>query len=325
MGCPSAKPERCFEIYDFEVMLCVAELGSFRKASLRLDIGQYAVSRRIQKIEDVIGVSLFERYAGGARLTAAGACFAKRARAVISNFEEAVSVARAAATGEQGNLRIGLIASLSRGVIRNTTLEFFSRHPNVEVQVAGDHQADWETGSDGQGRRHGELTADDLVAGASDCVLSAVSNGCCNLVVFIPAELQSASSLIETPALMRRTFAWLCNSLLKGMSCEALRVIFCDLDIGQSPLRAAGNLPRPPNPSRKPRPTSHSGGAVSRDFSAAARNLGHCNQAGRSRQSRRPKECRLLRKPKLFRSGVRKMTKANCQPVPRVHLCDDKR
>ena len=133
MGCPSAKPERYFEIYDFEVMLCVAELGSFRKASLRLDIGQSAVSRRIQKIEDIIGVSLFERYAGGARLTAAGACFAKRARAVISNFEEAISVARAAATGEQGNLRIGLIASLSRGVIRNTTLEFFSRHPNVEV------------------------------------------------------------------------------------------------------------------------------------------------------------------------------------------------
>lgn len=112
MGCPSAKPERCFEIYDFEVMLCVAELGSFRKAGLRLDIGQSAVSRRTQKIEDVIGVSLFERYAGGARLTAAGARFAKRARAVVSNFEEAISVARAAATGEQGNLRTGLLASL---------------------------------------------------------------------------------------------------------------------------------------------------------------------------------------------------------------------
>ena len=51
----------------------------------------------------------------------------------MSNFAEAISVARAAATGEQGNLRIGLIASLSRGVIRNTTLEFFARHPNVEV------------------------------------------------------------------------------------------------------------------------------------------------------------------------------------------------
>jgi hypothetical protein len=33
-------------------------------------------------------------------------------------------------------------------------------------------------------------------------------------------------SSIETPAFTRRTFAWLSTSLLKGMSREALRVIF---------------------------------------------------------------------------------------------------
>ena len=38
--------------------------------------------------------------------------------------------------------------------------------------------------------------------------------------------MSSASSSIETPALMRRTLAWLSTSLLKGMSREALRVIF---------------------------------------------------------------------------------------------------
>ena len=33
--------------------------------------------------------------------------------------------------------------------------------------------------------------------------------------------MSSASSSIETPALMRRTFDWLSTSLLKGMSREA--------------------------------------------------------------------------------------------------------
>ncbi len=38
--------------------------------------------------------------------------------------------------------------------------------------------------------------------------------------------MSSASSSTETPALIRRTLDWLSTSLLKGMSREALRVIF---------------------------------------------------------------------------------------------------
>jgi hypothetical protein len=38
--------------------------------------------------------------------------------------------------------------------------------------------------------------------------------------------MSSARSSIETPALMRRTFDWDRMSLLKGISREALRVIF---------------------------------------------------------------------------------------------------
>src|SRR5215471_9824346 len=33
--------------------------------------------------------------------------------------------------------------------------------------------------------------------------------------------MSSASSSIETPAFTRRTLAWLCTSLLKGISCDA--------------------------------------------------------------------------------------------------------
>jgi cold shock CspA family protein len=63
--------------------------------------------------------------------------------------------------------------------------------------------------------------------------------------------MSSASSSIETPALTWRTFDWLSISLLKGMSREALRVIFCCLVIGISPRRASREpLSRPPNPSR---------------------------------------------------------------------------
>jgi hypothetical protein len=38
--------------------------------------------------------------------------------------------------------------------------------------------------------------------------------------------MSSAKSSIETPAFRRRTLDWLSTNLLKGMSREALRVIF---------------------------------------------------------------------------------------------------
>ena len=71
--------------------------------------------------------------------------------------------------------------------------------------------------------------------------------------------ISSASSSIDTPALTWRTFDWLSISLLKGMSREALRVIFYCLVIGISPRRAGLEpLSRPPSRSRKTRATSYS-------------------------------------------------------------------
>ena len=56
---------RQIEIYDIQIVLAVAELGSFRKAAGILRLGQSAVSRRVQKLEDNIGVSIFERNSMG--------------------------------------------------------------------------------------------------------------------------------------------------------------------------------------------------------------------------------------------------------------------
>ena len=54
-------------LIDLEAMIVVAETGSFRKASALLSVGQSAITRRIQKLEDALGVSLFERRPTGAR------------------------------------------------------------------------------------------------------------------------------------------------------------------------------------------------------------------------------------------------------------------
>ena len=93
---------RRVELYDFEVFLSVAEAGSFRKAAILLGVAQSAVTRRIQKLENMLGVSLFERWQGGARLTRAGTRFADDTREITSRFDAAIFTAQAAGVADNG-------------------------------------------------------------------------------------------------------------------------------------------------------------------------------------------------------------------------------
>lgn len=124
------------EIFDFEILLAIGETGSFRKAAFCLGLGQSAVSRRVMKIEEFLGVSIFERHRGGARMTAAGASFILNARQISLGLVEVIETARSAGRGEEGRLRVGIIASLSRGVIRTVIENFRVRHPNIVLSIS---------------------------------------------------------------------------------------------------------------------------------------------------------------------------------------------
>ncbi|MEM6275298.1 MAG: LysR family transcriptional regulator [Myxococcota bacterium] len=121
---------------NLEAFLTVAEAGSFRSAGNILGLGQSAVSRRIQQLEDYLGVSLFERRPSGARLTQAGKRFAAHARTVMTDVEIAVQSARSAGTGANGQLHIGTIASLSQSTLRELLGRFFAAHEDVEVKIS---------------------------------------------------------------------------------------------------------------------------------------------------------------------------------------------
>lgn len=127
---------RRISFFDITVVLVVAEVGSFRKAGIALQMGQSAVSRRLQKIEDDIGVSLFERSVNGARLTPAGWRFSVCARTIIRDFRLAINTARSAGTAWLGQLDIGVCASLSAGALKEIVSAFMARHPDVALFIS---------------------------------------------------------------------------------------------------------------------------------------------------------------------------------------------
>jgi DNA-binding transcriptional LysR family regulator len=68
------------ELRHLRYFLVVGELLSFTKASAQLRIAQPALSRRIQDLEDEIGVDLLKRSPRGVTLTAEGKLFLEKTR-----------------------------------------------------------------------------------------------------------------------------------------------------------------------------------------------------------------------------------------------------
>ncbi len=67
----------------------VSETGSFAAASERLFVTQSAVSLRIQRLEELLGHSLFTRSKTGAELTPSGREFESYAQALLRTWEQA--------------------------------------------------------------------------------------------------------------------------------------------------------------------------------------------------------------------------------------------
>ena len=114
----------------------VAEDGSIRRASERLHISASAVNRQILKLEDQLGVPLFERHPDGVRLTDAGKLVLRHARDTLHDF--------ARLRGDIGKLR-GIvtgdvtIATLDKPAVQflpEAVARFVALHPKAEVRVA---------------------------------------------------------------------------------------------------------------------------------------------------------------------------------------------
>ena len=115
--------------------IAVAETGHFRRAAERLHLTQPALSQQIAKLEQALGVQLFERNRHQVALTHAGELFLVEARKVLEQADHAVHIAQRAARGEVGELSIGYIGSVLYGFLPRTIQLFQERYPEIELKL----------------------------------------------------------------------------------------------------------------------------------------------------------------------------------------------
>ena len=74
-----------------QAFVCVAELGSFVKAAQQLHLTQTALTRRIQKLEQLLEVRLLDRTTRKVELTATGRDFLPQARHLVLDAQRTVA------------------------------------------------------------------------------------------------------------------------------------------------------------------------------------------------------------------------------------------
>ena len=98
----------CREIHQLKYVICVAKLESISKAATTLHLSQPALSKSIAKLEDELGVLLFDRSGKRLHLNDRGRLFLEGAEKALRELDSAAASVSAEAGSLQGSLSIGV-------------------------------------------------------------------------------------------------------------------------------------------------------------------------------------------------------------------------
>ncbi|KJK23489.1 LysR family transcriptional regulator [Cupriavidus sp. 2MCAB6] len=122
--------------------LVLSETLNFHRAAERLHMAQPPLSTAIRKLEDELGVTLFDRQPSGLSLTSVGELVLPLMRSTLFFADEIRRAAREGERGEQGTLRVGFVGSSVYSVMPQLIRAFRLRYPHVELTIEESTTAD---------------------------------------------------------------------------------------------------------------------------------------------------------------------------------------
>ncbi len=125
---------------NLQYFLRAAEEKNITRAAQKLYISQQSLSGHIAKLEEELGVSLFER-GGELRLTYAGERLYLLAQRICSLEQEILRETGEISDRRRGRLRLGISYTCGRAILPRLLPEFRAGHPLVEISLMeGNHQ-----------------------------------------------------------------------------------------------------------------------------------------------------------------------------------------
>lgn len=127
-------PLNC-ELLDLRALIAVAEGKSFLRAAEQLHLSQPALSRRVQKLEAMVGTPLLERTTRSVRLTPAGQEIVPLLRRLIEEIDSSLMGMMALGERRAGRLTVASIPSATVRFLPDVLEQFGREYRNVRVRV----------------------------------------------------------------------------------------------------------------------------------------------------------------------------------------------
>ncbi|WP_145186483.1 MULTISPECIES: LysR family transcriptional regulator [unclassified Pseudomonas] len=119
-----------------DVFVAVADLGSFTAAADRLNLTGSAVSKSMARLEQRLGVRLFNRTTRTLALTEAGVTFYRTCTSVLADLEQVEHALGAQGDEPHGKVRLDLPASYGRLHVLPLVLAFIHQHPLLQPHIS---------------------------------------------------------------------------------------------------------------------------------------------------------------------------------------------
>ena len=123
---------------DLEAFVAVADSGGFRRAAAELGLSQPSITLRVQRLERLLGLELFNRTTRRVTLTEAGQRLRVRAGHAVSELSSIVRDLRDEAQLKSGRVTLGAPPTLASSVLPGVLGRFMTLHPGVRMQLYDD-------------------------------------------------------------------------------------------------------------------------------------------------------------------------------------------
>ncbi len=147
------------EITLLRAFLETADAGSLSRAARVLELSQPSLTGQIQRLEQHLATSLFDRHGRGVTLTDAGKALYPRARRILDEVRDTEDAVRREGVEGSGTLSVGAIPTVAPYVLPAAIQRLRARHAAMRVELREDYSA---------------VLARLLLDGALDVVIAAV-------------------------------------------------------------------------------------------------------------------------------------------------------
>lgn len=124
-----------FDLQQLQAFVAVAERGSFRAAADEIHLSSPALSRRIERLESILGAKLFNRTTRDVKLTPLGRTFLERARAALDDLEAAMLGISDIAGSRIGRVTVACVPSAALHFLPSVVSSFSDKFPKIRIRL----------------------------------------------------------------------------------------------------------------------------------------------------------------------------------------------